>query len=80
MLALVTVKKNPQVGRVVVPTPSTAQPTCIGFRPDGDGRFRNFVDSWLQYNRSLGTIRGWITESLALVGVSADDVPANVQL
>lgn len=80
MLALVTVKKNPRVGRMLVPTPLTAQPTCLGLRVDGDGRFRSFVDSWLEYNKSLGAVRSWITDSLNLVGVSADDVPANVQL
>jgi len=79
MLALVTVKKNPRVGRMLVPTPTVAQPTCIGFRVDGDQRFRSFVDSWLEYNRSLGNTRQWITESLNLVGISADDIPSNVQ-
>ena len=80
LLALVSVKKNPRLGRMLVPTPLLQQPTCVGMRVDADGRFRSFVDAWLDYNRSLGVLRGWITDGLALVGVSPDDVPANVQL
>ena len=80
LLALVSVKKNPRLGRMLVPTPLIQQPTCVGMRVDADGRFRSFVDSWLDYNRSLGVLRGWVTDGLALVGVTPADVPASVQL
>ena len=80
MLALVTVKKNPRLGEILIPTPPIQQPTCIGMRVDPDGRFRDFVDNWLAYNASLGVVRGWITDSLALVGVKPEDVPKSVQL
>jgi polar amino acid transport system substrate-binding protein len=79
MLALVTVKKNPRVGRIIFPRPTVQQPTCCGLRIDSDQRFRSFVDNWLEYNRSLGTIRAWITESLALVDVRPEDIPAELQ-
>jgi polar amino acid transport system substrate-binding protein len=79
MLALVSVKKNPQLGKLLIPGPLIQQPTCIGMRVDADSRFRSYVDSWLEYNKSLGVVRGYITDNLSLVGVSADDVPANVQ-
>jgi polar amino acid transport system substrate-binding protein len=79
MLSLVTVKKNPNVGRIIIPSPIVQQPTCCGVRVEGDQRFRSFVDNWLEYNRSLGAVRGWITENLALVGVKPEDVPPEVQ-
>jgi polar amino acid transport system substrate-binding protein len=79
MLALVTVKKNPKAGKLIVPEPNIQQPTCIGMRVDSDQRFRNYIDSWLDYNKGLGNIRDWIVGSLELVGVSPDDVPANVR-
>ncbi len=79
MLALVTVKKNPRLGKIMIPAPLIQQPTCIGMRVDADSRFRSYVDAWLDYNKSLGVIRGYITDNLQLVGVTADDVPANVQ-
>ena len=80
LLALVSVKKNPRLGRMIIPTPLIQQPTCVGMRVDADGRFRSFVDAWLEYNKSLGVVRGWITDGLRLVGVAAADVPADVQL
>jgi polar amino acid transport system substrate-binding protein len=79
MLSLVSVKKNPNIGRIIIPTPVNQQPTCCGVRVDADQRFRSFVDNWLEYNRALGAIRGWITENLALVGVKPEDVPPDVQ-
>jgi polar amino acid transport system substrate-binding protein len=79
MLALVTVKKNPRLGKIMIPGPLIQQPTCIGMRVDPDSRFRSYVDAWLDYNKSLGVIRGYITDNLQLVGVTAEDVPANVQ-
>ena len=79
MLSLVTVKKNPNLGRIIVPTPIAQQPTCAGVRIDADQRFRSFVDNWLEYSRSLGAIRSWITDNLALVGVKPEEVPSDVQ-
>ncbi|BAQ44739.1 MULTISPECIES: transporter substrate-binding domain-containing protein [Methylobacterium] len=78
MLSLVTVKKNPKVGKIIVPTPASAQPTCAGVRAEPDPRFRTFVDNWLEYNRGLGAMKGWITSSLELVGVKAGDIPAEI--
>jgi len=79
LLALVSVKKNPQLGRMVIPTPMMQQPTCAGVRPDPDGRFLAFVDSWLAYNRGLGSIRSWILDGLKLVNITPDDVPPQIQ-
>jgi polar amino acid transport system substrate-binding protein len=79
LLSVVTVKKNPKVGRIIVPTPIVAQPTCAGVRPDPDQRFLAFVDNWLAYNSSLYAIKGWIIDNLALVGIKPEDVPPLVQ-
>lgn len=78
MLSLVTVKKNPRVGRIVVPTPISAQPTCAGMRAEPDARFRTFVDNWLEYGRGLGNLRSWIVSSLELVGIQSQDIPAEI--
>lgn len=79
MLSLVTVKKNPNVGKIVVPGPIVRQPTCAGVRAEDSARFRTFVDNWLEYNRSSGVITNWITSSLELVGVQKQDIPADIQ-
>lgn len=79
MLSLVTVKKNPSLGKIVVPGPIVRQPTCAGTRAENSPRFRTFVDNWLEYNRSSGVMSGWVTDSLALVGVQKEDIPADIQ-
>lgn len=79
MLSLVTVKKNTKVGKVIIPTPVVAQPTCCGVRIDGDSRFRTYVDNWLEYNRSLRALREWIVSSLSLVGIQEQDIPPGLQ-
>jgi polar amino acid transport system substrate-binding protein len=79
LLSMVTVKKNPKVGKLIVPTAVAQQPTCAGVRIEADQRFRSFVDNWLEYSRSLGAIRSWIGENLALVGIQPEDVPVLVQ-
>ncbi|MGI6247415.1 MAG: transporter substrate-binding domain-containing protein [Pseudochelatococcus sp.] len=79
MLSLVTVKKNPRLGTITVPTPIMQQPTSAGVRVDPDSRFLNYVNNWLEYNRALGTLRGWIISNLALVGVEEKDIPERIQ-
>ncbi len=79
MLSLVTVKKNPNVGKIVIPGPAIRQPTCAGVRAEDSPRFRTFVDNWLEFNRSSGVITDWIVSSLDLVGVRKADIPADLQ-
>ncbi|WNJ87991.1 transporter substrate-binding domain-containing protein [Bosea sp. 685] len=79
MLSLVTVKKNPRVGKIVIPGPIVRQPTCAGVRAEDSARFRTFVDNWLEFNRSSGVMSEWITSSLDLVGVKREDIPADIQ-
>lgn len=79
MLSLVTVKKNPAIGKIIVPGPIVQQPTCAGVRAEDSPRFRTFVDNWLEYNRSSGVMNGWITDSLELVGIKKSDIPAGIQ-
>lgn len=79
MLSLVTVKKNPNVGKIVIPGPAIRQPTCAGVRAEDSARFRTFVDNWLEYNRSSGVVTDWITSSLELVGVRKEDIPSELQ-
>ncbi|MCX8995523.1 transporter substrate-binding domain-containing protein [Rhizobiaceae bacterium BDR2-2] len=78
MNSLATVKKNPSVGTIIVPTPISAQPTCAGVRADPDGRFLRFVDNWLEYNRSLGAMKTWIVSSLSLANIKPEDIPASL--
>lgn len=78
MNSLATVKKNPKIGSIIVPSPISAQPTCAGVRPDPDGRFLRFVDNWLEYNRALGALKGWILSSLDLANIKPEDIPSSL--
>ncbi len=68
MLSLVTVKKYPRSARSSCRRRRGAQPTCAGVRAEPDPRFRTFVDNWLEYNRGLGAMKGWITSAWSWSG------------
>jgi polar amino acid transport system substrate-binding protein len=78
-LGLTSLKKNPELGAFIIPTPILSHPVSAGVRQEEDPRFRNFVSSWADYNRAMGTTRNWILEALKMVNIEPKDVPANVQ-
>ncbi|PIK73055.1 ABC transporter substrate-binding protein, partial [Methylobacterium frigidaeris] len=51
-----------------------------GFRRERDKTLRDFVNTWIDYNRGLGFIRQTIVSNMELVGVSEADMPAGVSL
>ena len=55
--------------------PLVALPSNLGVRRESDTRFVDVVNAWLDFNRGIGTIREWILEGLALVGVTRDQIP-----
>src|SRR5260370_21625410 len=69
-LALTALKKNPQLGELIVPTPHLCAAVCPGMPYDGDRRFRGAVDAWRQDHRGSGQIREWIATSLGKFGVA----------
>ncbi|HTC09385.1 MAG TPA: transporter substrate-binding domain-containing protein [Acetobacteraceae bacterium] len=71
--------KNPQLGPVHVMTPSYALPSYAGTRLDGDGRFQKFLQRWSEYNRANGNITQWLTDSVGSIGITAADIPPDVQ-
>jgi polar amino acid transport system substrate-binding protein len=79
MLGLSTVARNRQMGPYHQLTgPLVALPSCFGVRREPDSRFVDVVNAWIDYNRGVGQIRDWLLGGLALNGVTADDVPADV--
>jgi polar amino acid transport system substrate-binding protein len=76
ILGLSTVGKNPAMGPYHLLTePLVALPSNLGVRRESDTRFVDVVNAWLDFNRGIGTIREWILEGLALVGVTRDQIP-----
>ena len=80
MLSLTMLKKNPALGELVVPTPVFATTSNAGFRREADKTWRDYVNTWLEFNRGLGLIRSVIIKNMESVGVTEADMPAGVQL
>ena len=80
MLALTAVKKNPSVGHVVVPQPVFATTSNAGFRREQDKTWRDFVNTWIEFNKGLGFVRSVILKNMELVGISESDFPPGITL
>ncbi len=80
MLSMTMLKKNPNLGELVVPTPVFATTSNAGFRREADKTWRDFVNTWVEFNRGLGLIRQVIVKNMESVGVTEADMPAGVSL
>ena len=76
--ALAALKKNPQIGELIVPTPQLRAARCPAVPYDDDRRFRGVVDAWSEDNRGTGQIRNWIMAGLANLGIEPGDLPSDV--
>lgn len=80
MLSLTVLKKNPSLGQFVLPTPIFATTSNAGFRRENDKTFRDYVNTWIDFNKGLGFIRNAIITNMELVGVTEADIPPGVSL
>jgi polar amino acid transport system substrate-binding protein len=80
MLSLTVRKKNPSIGDILIPTPVFATTSNVGFRREDDKTLRDFVSTWIDFNKGLGFIRSAIITNMELVGVKESDMPAGVSL
>lgn len=78
LFALAALKKIPQLGELVVPTPQLRAALCPAVPYDDDRRFRGVVDAWGEDNRGIGQIRNWIMAGLAKLGIEPSDLPPDV--
>src|SRR5215468_7223440 len=80
-LGLTAVKKNPALGEFqMLHQPRVQLPTCMGVRMEGDKRWREFLNAWVDYNRGIQQIREWLYAGLAINGVKPEDVPSDIEL
>jgi polar amino acid transport system substrate-binding protein len=77
-LALTALKRNPQLGELIVPTPHLRAAVCPAMPYDDDRRFHGTVDAWCEDNRGIGRVRNWIATALAKFGITPDDLPPEV--
>ena len=76
--AVAALKKNPQIGELVVPTPQLRAAVCPAVPYDDDRRFRGVVDAWGEDNRGIGQIRNWIMAGLAKLGIAPSELPPDI--
>ena len=76
--ALAALKKNPQIGELIVPTQQLRAARCPAVPYDDDRRFRGVVDAWSEDHRGTGQIRNWIMAGLANLGIEPSDLPSDV--
>lgn len=78
-IGLSTVGRNPSLGPYhLLSTPTVALPSCYGIQREPDTRFAEVVNAWIDFNRGIGTIREQMIGGLALNGVTAEQVPAEL--
>lgn len=80
MLSLTVLKKNSSLGQFVLPTPIFATTSNAGFRRESDKTWRDYVNTWIDFNKGLGFIRNAIITNMELVGVTEADIPPGVSL
>ncbi len=79
VLAISTMKKNPNLGTLAIPKPVLTLPTNLGLRVEPDRRFKDFLSAWADYNRSLGQTREWMINGFAAQAITLADIPSEVQ-
>jgi len=74
-LGLAARKANPSMGDFFIPQPAMETVTTAAIQYDSDGRFRQFLNAWTDFNRGNGQIREWIINALAEMDIQEADLP-----
>ena len=80
VLALTVLKKNANLGQFLLPTPVFSTTSNAGFRREADKTWRDYVNTWIEFNKGLGFIRSAIINNMELVGVTEADFPPGVTI
>ena len=79
VLAVSTLKKNPNLGDLVIPRPLLTLPTNMGIRAESDRRYKDFLSAWADYSRAMGQTREWMLKGFEAVGLAPEDIPPEIQ-
>ena len=81
VLGLTAIAKNPNLGSYkILQSPSVAIPSSMGVRRETDKTWRDFLATWIDYNRGIGQMREWFVKGLSLSGVKPEDVPVELNI
>ena len=79
--ALSVTARAPELGQVtLLRQPFIALPSAMGVQEEPDRRWRDFLDSWADYNAGTRQIGTWILSSLLDMGVQPGAIPADADL
>jgi polar amino acid transport system substrate-binding protein len=60
--------------------PYVALPSAMGVQTEPDRRWRDFLDSWTDYNNGTRQVGAWMRQGLLQMGVKPENIPANADL
>jgi polar amino acid transport system substrate-binding protein len=72
------VKRDPSIGKVIVPQPTFGSTSNAAVRREVDKTWRDFVNTWIVYAQGLGLVREAVIANLAKVDITTDDIPAGI--
>jgi polar amino acid transport system substrate-binding protein len=73
--------KAPMLEQVtLLQSPYVALPSAMGVQMEPDRRWRDFLNSWTDYNTGTRQVGAWMRQSLLAMGVKPDSIPANADL
>jgi polar amino acid transport system substrate-binding protein len=73
--------KAPMLEQVtLLQQPFVAVASALGVQEEPDRRWRDFLDSWIEYNRGSRQIGAWMRDGLLAMGVKPESIPANADL
>jgi polar amino acid transport system substrate-binding protein len=79
--ALSVSAKAPMLERVeLLQKPYVALASAFGIQEEPDRHWRDFLDSWIEYNRGTRQIAAWIRDGLLAMGVKPESIPAAAEL
>lgn len=73
------VKKNPNIGHLVVPEPVKSSSSNAGFRKEANKQWVNYVNNWIAETRKAGTVNTIVLSNLdKLMGIKRNEIPVIV--
>jgi len=73
--------KAPMLDQVtLLQGPAVALPSAMGVQTEPDRRWRDFLNSWTDYNNGTRQVGAWMRQSLLQMGVKSENIPANADI
>jgi polar amino acid transport system substrate-binding protein len=60
--------------------PYVALASALGVQEEPDRRWRDFLDSWIEFNRGSRQIGGWLRDGLLAMGVKPESIPPDADI